>query len=1197
MIDFGDDFAFLEREMYADFEGLSGDRSTRAVAAFETRLDELIRDKFQGVKSIGEKRRISGGYLTQISDRSFKDITSTELNELKEVPDMVWSSLQSYALLAPNKVPREIINEVNSRRKSIKMLSDQIGQIKSKKQSDLTEEEVSHLQSLMLKLRQESTNFTLGLDPKVLIAAKAVYNTSLFRDQSYRDMGSTNSSLSDWVKDLADTGANAFDFFRTGTGLPALVSDILHKSSKLYEDKLGNIARDIRSGKISSDPQFQKNFRSSKFRIPKSLTADKFTSAISNVTVGVFNHLAKFSGPYGAVLLILAKLAQYMIAQRQQQIAFNRSIIDLFGSINQLSSFNPKVPSTEKQLTAFYQTIYDYFNDRSPTYKVIRPDGSSFIQKGLSLELNLDAEKYVTLLDPLIKSGATLRDIEADFGRVALKPNMLGDVRTDQIANLKGPLEDFFAISQVFQSDPSVLGQALGNWRFSYGDLISEQNHSLRTLAHIVSASPVSPKVFLKNVLDLSDSFGYFSNRSLKLGQVLNALVRKRVLSADQGRELLSNVLQEVLGYNTSQIMGILGPLLSENPKSVAKFLGAAASQVRNQIKLEIIKERRASTLADRNAAQAKLVQLRGLLAYLQTARKSVSSGKHNLTELSGATATILKFFPDLSFNLLDDAVSARFRTISGRRLKDQNPGLSDVTQVDQATNTLGLGPGIAEFVASQRYSSKYRSKGLPKPVTPEQLQELILNAAVNLTFKTTQASEVLDKTLKAIGAKVQSTFRQLYEVGMKFYNFLTNSQNSPIPEQPSTPSTAPSINFPQSQVIDYRSRVPRHKIGRHNQGNVQKIRKLVLHSTEGSASSAVNEFTSGPRQASAHYIVDRDGKIYYMVDEKKTALHGGAIGPDSPLVGKGFKTGQSINPFALGIEIEHQGDQKYTDVQYMTVARMVASIMQRYGLSLEDVISHEEVARGRERVHGPSGHPLGEVRTDPVGFDWGRLRGLVRSMMLTPQVPAEGDASRRSVKAYKDTIQQDTYLQQLFHKAYSTQSNIHTNMSYGDFIKRSKNFLAKYDLATLREVIRNNGSERRNLILEYFRNFSIEINPQIIVGLVKGYVSAEEARVSYIKASAQRQRLRTQVQDLARAAQTAQRNQKEQVQHQQIVGLDSEFRQKFADNLSKLADGKSILIEQYTVDVYLKDSTKFIDYIQTNYQPTLEKGVSYGGQ
>src|SRR6185503_1127872 len=82
----------------------------------------------------------------------------------------------------------------------------------------------------------------------------------------------------------------------------------------------------------------------------------------------------------------------------------------------------------------------------------------------------------------------------------------------------------------------------------------------------------------------------------------------------------------------------------------------------------------------------------------------------------------------------------------------------------------------------------------------------------------------------------------------------------------------------------------------------------VVLHHTSDSdAARAVATLTRPSSQVSAHYLVARDGRIVYMVDERLRAWHAG----DSYWGGN-----RDINSASIGIEIDNDGREPYPEAQ-----------------------------------------------------------------------------------------------------------------------------------------------------------------------------------------------------------------------------------------------------------------------------------------
>ena len=94
-----------------------------------------------------------------------------------------------------------------------------------------------------------------------------------------------------------------------------------------------------------------------------------------------------------------------------------------------------------------------------------------------------------------------------------------------------------------------------------------------------------------------------------------------------------------------------------------------------------------------------------------------------------------------------------------------------------------------------------------------------------------------------------------------------------------------------------------------------------------------------------AQFIVDRDGKIYNTVDPQFATCH---VNERRTLRGV-------TNDNSIGIEVVHQGNQKYTAAQLVSLVRLVDYIEDRFPIA--NIYGHGQIR--------PS------TRTDPVAFNW----------------------------------------------------------------------------------------------------------------------------------------------------------------------------------------------------------------------------------
>jgi N-acetylmuramoyl-L-alanine amidase len=127
----------------------------------------------------------------------------------------------------------------------------------------------------------------------------------------------------------------------------------------------------------------------------------------------------------------------------------------------------------------------------------------------------------------------------------------------------------------------------------------------------------------------------------------------------------------------------------------------------------------------------------------------------------------------------------------------------------------------------------------------------------------------------------------------------------------------------------------------------------IILHHTGSrSAESARLTLTSAQAGVSAHYLVDRDGRITQLVDERLRAWHAGDSrwGSDSDL-----------NSSSIGIELVNDGDEPFPQAQIDRLIHLLRDLRERYRLPARNILGHADIAP-RRKVD-PSRH-----------FPWDRL-------------------------------------------------------------------------------------------------------------------------------------------------------------------------------------------------------------------------------
>lgn len=135
------------------------------------------------------------------------------------------------------------------------------------------------------------------------------------------------------------------------------------------------------------------------------------------------------------------------------------------------------------------------------------------------------------------------------------------------------------------------------------------------------------------------------------------------------------------------------------------------------------------------------------------------------------------------------------------------------------------------------------------------------------------------------------------------------------------------------------------------------QINYVIVHTTQGSYSGAINWFKNPSAQVSAHYVVrSSDGQITQMVDDSDIAWHDACFNSET-------------------IGIEHEGfvddpGRWYTEAMYTQSAKLTAWLADSYA-----------IPKDRAHIMGHGEAPDCSSHTDPgPGWDWTHYLDLVRT-------------------------------------------------------------------------------------------------------------------------------------------------------------------------------------------------------------------------
>ena len=164
------------------------------------------------------------------------------------------------------------------------------------------------------------------------------------------------------------------------------------------------------------------------------------------------------------------------------------------------------------------------------------------------------------------------------------------------------------------------------------------------------------------------------------------------------------------------------------------------------------------------------------------------------------------------------------------------------------------------------------------------------------------------------------------------------------------------------------------HFIGTTN-FNLRKPNFVILHHTaQNSCDQTLSTFTTKQSQVSAHYVICKDGTVHHMLNDYFRAWQAG--------VSK-WGNATDINSLSIGIEIDNNGFEPFTDEQISSLLQLLDRLKKAYNVPTANFIGHADIAPGR-KVDPNKYFPWQRLAEHGFGF-WYDTTGV--------QVPAGFDA------------------------------------------------------------------------------------------------------------------------------------------------------------------------------------------------------------
>ena len=122
---------------------------------------------------------------------------------------------------------------------------------------------------------------------------------------------------------------------------------------------------------------------------------------------------------------------------------------------------------------------------------------------------------------------------------------------------------------------------------------------------------------------------------------------------------------------------------------------------------------------------------------------------------------------------------------------------------------------------------------------------------------------------------------------------------------------------------------------------NLRKPNFVIIHHTaQNSCAQTLTTFTTQKTQVSAHYVICKDGTIHHMLNDYMRAWHAG--------IGR-WGNDADINSSSIGIELDNNGFEPFTDAQMSSLLRLLAALKKQYNIPAANFIGHADVAPTRK--------------------------------------------------------------------------------------------------------------------------------------------------------------------------------------------------------------------------------------------------------
>jgi N-acetylmuramoyl-L-alanine amidase len=129
--------------------------------------------------------------------------------------------------------------------------------------------------------------------------------------------------------------------------------------------------------------------------------------------------------------------------------------------------------------------------------------------------------------------------------------------------------------------------------------------------------------------------------------------------------------------------------------------------------------------------------------------------------------------------------------------------------------------------------------------------------------------------------------------------------------------------------------------VGTPNMGLRRPNYVIIHHTATNNCNNVIQEFTTpGGREASAHYLICKDGTVYHLLNDLLRSHHAG----DSK-----WGNTTDLNSSSIGIELDNNGYQPFTEEQMKSLTILLGRLKDAYKIPDANFIGHGDIAPTRK--------------------------------------------------------------------------------------------------------------------------------------------------------------------------------------------------------------------------------------------------------